>query len=127
MILYDKRRGILTGRDDQGVEILGQTVPVGGRERRVIVPSSVLAAISQLPASEQERVWQTLHALQQQGLSLHVPDVEVVRVKGLDEVFVLRTPRLNDIRIYVRLVDAVTIGVEDIVRERTIRSLFHVA
>ncbi len=38
------------------MEVLEQTVPTGRQEQRVVIPSSVLAAISQLPTPEQEEV-----------------------------------------------------------------------
>jgi hypothetical protein len=107
------------------MEILEQTTPTEGQKWRVVIPSSVLAAISQLTDSEQEGIRQTFRILQRQGLPTHSADVEVMRVKQLGEVFVLRASVVPDIRVYARRIDDATIQVEDIVRERTVRSLFH--
>ena len=102
--------------------------PVGhGTERdwRIIIPSRVLGAISQLTGREQESVQALIEGLRQEGIRVLSDRVSVTKIGDAGNVFFVRLPDAPDVRLFVRLVDETTMEVEDIVRPQTLRNLFH--
>jgi len=106
------------------VEILVERSAQTGQERRVVVPSRVIAALSQLEGAEQDAVRAAFQAIGREGVR-SVPGIEAREVDAPDPFYVLYLDDAPDILVLARARPDAPIEIMDIVRPDTLRNLFH--
>ncbi len=106
------------------MDYIADQAQADGQGWRVVVPSRVKAAMSQLEGSEQAAIVETIASLERDGLD-NLPGVGVRQLAGGASRYVLSLDDAPDIWIYVRAVQGNPIEVTDIARPETVRSLFH--
>lgn len=106
------------------MEVLNATNPNAEHKWRIVIPSEAGAAISQLTDTEQDAVRKGLGLLQQAGGAV-LDDRDLEKLNTPDPLYLLRLRSAPDLRVVVRVVEAGTIEVEDVVRTTTLRNVFH--
>lgn len=91
---------------------------------RVVVPHDIGAMFTQLTDAEQDSVHQLLAMLKREGVPMNANDI-ADRLPGAEPLYLLRVPGAPDVRLIVRIMDATVIEVEDVVRPKTLRNVFH--
>ncbi len=91
---------------------------------RVVIPGEAGAAISQLTEAEQEAVRRGLAVLQEYG-ARGGSSLPVDPLNGPDPLYLLRLPDAPDVRVVVRVFPDGVVEVEDVVRPKTLRNVFH--
>jgi hypothetical protein len=106
------------------VEVLIERSEQTGQERRVIVPSRVIAALSQLESAEQAAVREAFQALGREGVQ-PLPGIDVRKLDTPEPLYVLYLDAAPDVLILVRTRADTSVEIVDLVRPATIQSLFH--
>ncbi len=106
------------------MEILQDHAQQNGYARQVVVPSRVLAALSQLEATEQAGVRALFDAVARQGVD-HAAGVGVRKLDGADPLYVLSPSLAPDVLVIARMLPDASIEVTDIVRPETLRNFLH--
>lgn len=104
------------------MEILVEQSAQTGQEQRVVVPSRVIAALSQLEGTEQDAVRAAFQAIGREGVR-STAGIDVRRVDAPDPFYVLYLDAAPDVLILARP-DA-SIDIMDLVRPETLQNLFH--
>ena len=105
------------------MEILETMARSNARVWRVLIPSQVSAAISQLTDAEQVGVRQGLDSLQREGIRA-ADGVVARKLDSPEPLYLLRLAGAPDVRLIVHVADD-AIEVEDVVRPATLRNVFH--
>jgi len=106
------------------VEILVERSARTGQEQRVVVPSRVIAALSQLEGVEQDAVRAAFQAVGREGVR-SIPGIEVRKVDAPDPFYVLYLDDAPDVLVLARARPDASIDIMDIVRPETLQNLFH--
>lgn len=106
------------------MEVLVEQSARTGQERRVVVPSRVIAALSQLESAEQDAVRAAFQAVGREGVQ-SMPGIEVREVDAPNPFYVLYLDAAPDVLVLVRARTDAPIEIMDIVRPETLRGFFH--
>jgi hypothetical protein len=106
------------------VEILVERSAQTGQEQRVVVPSRVIAALSQLEGSEQEAVRAAFQMVGREGVR-STAGIDVRKVDAPDPFYVLYLDAAPDVLILARMRADASIDIMDLVRPETLRGFFH--
>lgn len=111
------------------MDVLVERSAQTGQERRVVVPSRVIAALSQLEGAEQEAMRAAFQAVGREGVR-SVPGIDVREVDAPDPFYVLylfmsSTSMTRRISSSLRARPDAPIEIMDIVRPETLQNLFH--
>lgn len=94
------------------------------REQHVVVPSRVIAALSQLEPAEQAAVRAAVRTLEREGVRSG-GGIVARRLATPDTNYVLYLVEAPDVLVIVRGTPAVPIEIVDLVRPETLQALFH--
>ncbi len=106
------------------MEILVERSAQTGQEQRVVVPSRVIAALSQLEGSEQEAVRAAFQMVGREGVR-STAGIDVRKVDAPDPFYVLYLDAAPDVLILARMRADASIDIMDLVRPETLRGFFH--
>jgi len=106
------------------VEILVERSAQTGQEQRVVVPSRVIAALSQLEGTEQDAVRAAFQAIGREGVR-STAGIDVRKVDAPDPFCVLYLDAAPDVLILARARPNASIDIMDLVRPETLQNLFH--
>lgn len=106
------------------MELLVEPAAQIGDRQRVIVPSRVIAAASQLDRTEQTAVQAALQHLGRAGVQ---PQTGLLarKLETSDPLYVLYLDAAPDVLILVRAPEQGPLEIVDLVRPETLRNLFH--
>lgn len=106
------------------MELLVEPAAQIGDQRRVIVPSRVIAAASQLEPAEQIAVQAALQHLGRAGVQSR-PGLAVSKLETPDPLYVLYLDAAPEVLVLVRAPQQAPVEIVDLVRPETLQSLFH--
>jgi len=105
------------------VEILVERSAQTGQEQRVVVPSRVIAALSQLEGAEQDAVRAAFQMVGREGVR-STAGIDVRKVDAPDPFYVLYLDAAPDVLILARVHPDASINIMDLVRPETLQNLF---
>ncbi len=105
------------------MEILVERSAETGQEQRVVVPSRVIAALSQLEGAEQEAVRAAFQMVGREGVR-STAGIDVRKVDATDPFYVLYLDAAPDVLILARVHPDASINIMDLVRPETLQNLF---
>ena len=106
------------------MELLIEPAAQIGDQQRVIVPSRVIAAASQLEPAEQVAVQAALQHLGRVGVQSR-PGFSARKLETPDPLYVLYLDAAPEVLVLVRAPNQAPIEVVNLVRPETLQSLFH--
>ena len=106
------------------MDILVERSARTGQEQRVVVPSRVIAALSQLEGAEQDAVRAAFQMVGREGVR-STTGIDVRKVDAPDPLYVLYLAAAPDVLILARVRPDASIDIMDLVRPETLRNLFH--
>jgi hypothetical protein len=106
------------------MELLIEPAAQFGDQQRVIVPSRVIAAASQLEPAEQVAVQEALQHLGRAGIQPR-PGLSVRKLETPDPLYVLYLNAAPDVLVLVRAPQQAPVEIVDLVRPETLQNLFH--
>ena len=106
------------------MEVVRDHAQQNGYARQVVVPSRVLAALSQLEIKEQAGIRELFDAVAHQGVD-HVVGVTVRKLDGAEPLYVLSATAAPDVLVIARTLPDASVEVTDIVRPETLRNFLH--
>ena len=106
------------------MEVLVERSARTGQEQRVVVPSRVIAALSQLERAEQDAVRVAFQVVGREGVR-STTGIDVRKVAVPDPFYVLYLDAAPDVLILARVRPDASIDIMDLVRPETLRGFFH--
>jgi hypothetical protein len=106
------------------MEVLVERSARTGQEQRVVVPSRVIAALSQLESAEQDAVRVAFQLVGREGVR-STAGIDVRKVDAPDPFYVLYLDDAPDVLILARVRPDASIDIMDLVRPETLLGFFH--